>query len=129
MAWIDERGIPFPRHRGEFCGNHWPDGEPLRLFGELPSETLRRHREYLDRMRFGRPRTCPAFPTQEEVDASGMVGLYLKQDLNRDIGRAIDTPTELMEPGMESAYNTNGPGRADDISDQITRKEIDHGDL
>jgi len=73
---IDGKG-PYPDKAGEFCGNHLPGSPAIRRFHESPAD--RHQREYLARMRFGKPSSCAA-GTSEEMAAQGWVGLYLKED-------------------------------------------------
>ncbi len=82
---------PYPDKAGEFCGNFYPDGL-------LPPDrgAASRQREYLVRMRFGRPRPCKA--TYVTAD-NGWVGLYLKTDRPLfDWEVPCETPPELWEP-------------------------------
>jgi hypothetical protein len=75
---IDGEG-PCPDKAGEFCGNYMPGNLPWFSFRQSPKEAARHQREYLDRMRFGKPSTCEA-GTSSEMAARGWVGLYLKED-------------------------------------------------
>lgn len=89
---------PYPMHAGEYCGNHHP------------VDAAKWQKAWLDRMRFGKPRPCKAFGSEEGA-AQGYVGLYLKESrkpLAHEI--PVPTPPELMEPGREALYNISGPG-------------------
>ncbi len=89
---IDGKG-PYPDKAGEFCGNFHPDELPTRLFNESFAEAAERQKEWLGRMRFGKPSNCQV-GTSEEMAAAGEVGLYLKED------RALfdwETPVETDE--------------------------------
>lgn len=96
MAYMIGNKGPYPNKAGEFCGNHRTQ-EPLHL---LPHETIETQADHLTKMRFGRPRPCKA-GTTKEMETSGHVGLYLKEDEAWTLGpeeREIPTPLELMEP-------------------------------
>ncbi len=75
---IKGKGL-YPDKAGEFCGNHSPESLPPCSFNETAEEAARRQREYLAKMRFGRPSNCDA-GTSKEMAALGYVGLYLRED-------------------------------------------------
>ena len=93
MAHLVGTKGPYPDKAGEFCGNHSPGSLPIRSFFETAEEAAPRQREYLARMRFGRPSNCDAGTTEEMV-ARGYVGLYLKEDCEL---LSWETPTETDE--------------------------------
>lgn len=115
MAWKDKRNGkgPFPMHAGEYCGNFHPSTEPRPHLHETPpEEAAKSQAALLSKMRFGKPRPCPA-GTSDEMAAQGYVGLYLKEDRppHFEWEEPILTPPELMEPGYEHLYNIDGkPG-------------------
>ena len=98
---------PYPTHKGEYCGNYHPILDDY-------------HDKYLSRMRFGKPRDCPA-GTSKAMQKRGFYGLYLKEDSPLfDWEQPIETPPELMEPGHEEFYNLNGqPGMAASHFDEL----------
>ncbi len=79
MASASKGKGPFPNKAGEFCSNHHADSPLLLDVRSSPQEVARRQREYLARMRFGKPCRCST-GTSEEMAAMGFVGLYLKED-------------------------------------------------
>lgn len=96
---IDGKG-PYPDKAGEFCGNHLPGSPPCLAFNETPREAERHQREWLSRMRFGKPSRCKA-GSSEEMAADGCVGLYLKEDRPlRGMEIAMDTKElqDLVRP-------------------------------
>lgn len=101
MAYMRKNGNgPYPNKAGEFCGNHHVGSSPLLTFHQTPEEAARQQREWLARMRFGRPRATEAY-TSEGLTTKGMVGLYLREDSGIplfDDEHEIPTPPELMEP-------------------------------
>lgn len=107
MAYLTKDGKgPYPNKAGEYCGNYNPNSyfheyTDLEKFCEQPhnEEEKKRHREWLSKMRFGRPRPCKA-GTTEEMEVMGWVGLYLKEDSTFLLPGAttVPTPPELMEP-------------------------------
>ncbi len=98
---VDDKG-PYPDKAGEFCGNHQcrdgPDRFAMPIHGETPQQAADREREYLARMRFGRPHPTTA-STTEQLEACEVVGLYLKEDRPLfDWETPYETPPELLEP-------------------------------
>lgn len=114
MAWKykDNRdGCVYPIHRGEYVGNYLRGGCPPTLLDESQEEACKRLELLLSKMRFGKPRECEAFTT-EEGEQQEWIGLYLLEDgkLPPD-AEPVLTPPELMEPGQEFTYNRDGiPG-------------------
>ena len=104
MAYIDTTKPdepPYPNLAGEFCGNHFKGGRAYACDGQTQSEANEQQQTYLARMRFGRPRP-DGTATTEELEARGLVGLYLKEDDFRKLSKdevACPTPPELLEPG------------------------------
>ncbi len=99
MAYmVDDKG-PYPNKSGEFCGNYQPNAHhswPTPVGNETPQQAARHEKEYLARMRFGRPRPCKA---KYVTAKNGWVGLYLKEDrplLSWET--QCETPPELLEP-------------------------------
>ena len=89
---------PYPDKAGEYCGNHLLGGFALALIGQTHEDAERDQAAYLSQMRFGRPRPCKA-GTTEEMEAQGMVGLYLKASRHLYSNEIqVPTPPELMEP-------------------------------
>ncbi len=96
---VDDKG-PYPDNAGEYCGNHNPnDRYPLpRIASETPAQAQKRENEWLSRMRFGRPHATNEY-TVEQLEADGIVGLYLKEDRPLfDWETPCPTPPELLEP-------------------------------
>ncbi len=90
MAHMSDGQGPYPDKAGEFCGNHYPNMPAARVFGESQVDAERAQREWMNRMRFGKPAKCDA-GTSEEMAAGGWVGLYLKE--NRELHDG-ETPVE-----------------------------------
>lgn len=95
MAYMTKEGEgPYPCHAGDYCGNH----DPKRNYDGMT----------FDNFRFGRPRPTKV-RTTEELEAWGMVGLYLKRsDSHIFLGGEIliKTPPELCEPeGVDVSPN------------------------
>jgi hypothetical protein len=112
------RGMVFPFHAGEYCGNYHP--EHVRTYGIQHSiegatdpvvrlDEIRRHQDWLDLMREGAPRSTDVIDS-DRLEAMGFVGLYLKENLSRPMTdiELVPTPPELMEPAQEIYYNQNG---------------------
>lgn len=101
-----DSGNIYPRHIGEYCGNHCLNSQPTCFNYQTQDEADRSQKEFLSRMRFGLPRPCKA-GTSEEMKKIGYVGLYLLKDSNLSSNEErCPTPPELMEPGQEHLYNT-----------------------
>lgn len=80
---------PPPRRAGDFVTNHYP-GPRLKAFRETPEEAAaadHRYRQWLSTMRVGIPQPTAAYTTKE-LEAQGMVGLYLKNDGATDLRNA-----------------------------------------
>lgn len=101
MAYMNKGvvpGGPYPNKAGEYCGNHLVGSTPTCRFDESPQEAATHQREYLGRMRFGRPHSCEV-GTSAEMAARGYVGLYLKEDRSLMSWEVeCETPPELTEP-------------------------------
>lgn len=81
MAYMTNGKGPYPNKAGEYCGNH---GRAVVTISE--------------NMRAGRPRPCKA-GTTAELQAQGVVGLYLKEDRKlMEWEEECPTPPGLMEP-------------------------------
>lgn len=93
MAYIADGLGPFPNKKDEFCGNYDPRS---RYCGS--SDHVRHIKEWLTRVRFGRPRSCVT-GVAKDLEAEGYVGLYYKetQPLGPD-ETEVETPDELKEP-------------------------------
>lgn len=96
MAHMTDGHGPYPDKAGEFCGNWLPGPEnfpAMRLCEEPQEEADRHQREWLARMRFGRPAGCGA-GSSEKMTSCGYVGLYLKEDRELyDWETPVDTDT------------------------------------
>ena len=102
MAYMSRGEGPYPCDKGEYCGNYLVGSDPLLSIGESPEEALRHRKEYLARMRFGRPHSCQA-GSSKEMQERGYVGLYLKEDCNlMDWETRVPTPDDLKEPEEEN---------------------------
>lgn len=101
MAYMTKDGNgPYPNKAGEYCGNHFPNSPPHLTLHQSPEEAEQHLREWLKKMRFGRPRPCQA-GTSKEMAEEGWVGLYLIKGYSeplRDGDIEVPTPPELMEP-------------------------------
>lgn len=73
MAYMTRDGKgPYPNKAGEYCGNHHPTH--LRYAGGAQEA-------YLNRMRFGRPRSCEA-GTKEQMTAERLRRPIFKRRFN-----------------------------------------------
>ena len=100
---IDGKG-PYPDKAGEYCGNYHVDNpfSPPCLLHETPAQAAKREKEWLSRMRFGRPRATSEY-SAEQLEADGLVGLYLKEDRPlMSFETPCDTPPELLEPAVDA---------------------------
>lgn len=102
MAYMDKGvvpGGPYLHKAGKYCGNHHKGSSALAGFHENQEQADAHQREYLAKMRFGRPRPCAA-GTTVEMEAQGYVGLYLKEDRKLMYWEEeCPTPPALTEPG------------------------------
>lgn len=101
MAYMTDGKGPYPNKAGEYCGNYHPDnlnGFEILMKDETPQQAAGRQKEYLARMRFGRPHATVAYTTKQ-LKIMGYVGLYLKEDRPPfDWETPCETPPELLEP-------------------------------
>lgn len=117
MAVRLTNGQVVPFHKGEYCGNHNPaqDAKIQRLLELTTKQNFIKGDYEESEKRHGIPQSC-GFGTSAEMSERGYVGLYLLEDKNSTPeGEICETPPELMEPGREHEYNTDGvPGLCDD---------------
>lgn len=102
MAYMRKNGKgPYPCHAGEYCGNYLKGSQAYVRDDQTHENAQYIQKEWLARMRFGRPHSCGGFTVAEKI-AQGWVGLYLKEDdpvnWRRPGDVLIDTPEELQEP-------------------------------
>lgn len=90
MAYMTKDGKgPYPCHKGDYCGNYHPD---------YPHYPLHMAKFHHAQVRHGRPRPCKA-GTTAVMKAMGMVGLYLREDVDVPPGATLlPTPNNMREP-------------------------------
>jgi hypothetical protein len=100
MAYMTINGNgPYPNKAGEYCDNHYPGGMACARNGQTHEQAQEEQRAWLRDKRLGQPRPTASYTT-EQLEAMGMVGLYLMMARKSlpDGATEVPTPPELMEP-------------------------------